>query len=102
MTHENVPKGVNTRSQTAGTVYVVSVSGPKMYSVNKRPFMRRVAEGTQLYQIISIEGDQLHYQARTATGALYDGFSLIKREGNANQLIERVPNRPERRATKGN
>jgi hypothetical protein len=96
MTHENVPTGATGRSKAAGTVYVVSVSGPKMYDLERRPFMKRAGEDTQLYQIIRIDGDQLHYQARTATGRLYDGFTLIKRDGRPNQLIEKVPRRKER------
>ena len=48
------------------------------------------------YQIISIEGDQLQYVARTATGQLYDAFRLKKREGQSNQLIEQVPDIPQR------
>jgi hypothetical protein len=96
MTHENVPTGVTGRSKEAGTVYVVSVSGPKMYDLERRPFMKRAAEDTQLYQIIRVDGDQLHYEARTATGRLYDGFTLIKRDGRPNQLIEKVPSRKER------
>ena len=55
------------------------------------------ADDTQLYQIIRIDGDQQHYQARTATGRLYDGFTLIKRHGRPHQLIEEIPNRKERR-----
>jgi Calcineurin-like phosphoesterase/Purple acid Phosphatase, N-terminal domain len=102
MMHENVATGAMGRSGAAGTVYVVSVSGPKMYDLGQRPFMKRVAEDTQLYQIIRIDGDQLHYQARTATGRLYDGFTLIKRDGRPNQLIEKVPNRKERRRLNGN
>lgn len=101
MTHENVATGATARSE-AGTVYVVSVSGPKMYDLEKRPFMKRAAEDTQLYQIIRIDGDQLHYKARTATGNLYDGFKLIKRAGRPNEVVERVPGRPERRRVDGN
>ena len=101
MTHENVGTGVTARSPKAGTVYVVSVSGPKMYDLQARPFMRRAAEDTQLYQIIHVDGDQLRYEARTATGRLYDGFTLIKREGRPNQLVERVPKRQERRRVDG-
>jgi len=101
MTHENIATGVTACSPTAGTVYVVSVSGPKMYTLEQRPFMKRAAEDTQLYQIIRINGDQLHYEARTATGRLYDGFTLIKRDGRSNRLIEKVPNRKERRRIDG-
>ena len=94
---ENVPSGVNVRSPEGGTVYVVSVSGPKMYNIDRRPEMRRVAEDTQLYQIISIDGNTLRYEARTATGELYDGFRLNKRPGQVNELIDEIPDTPERR-----
>jgi hypothetical protein len=58
-------------------------------------------ENTQLYQIIRIDGDELHYEARTATGLPYDGFTLRKRPGDVNALIERVPEVPERREGSG-
>lgn len=102
MTHENIATGVTARSETAGTVYVVSVSGPKMYNLEQRPFMKRAAEDTQLYQIIRIDGDQLHYQARTATGRLYDQFTLVKRDGQPNRLVDQIPPREERRRIDGN
>lgn len=85
------------RNDQAGTVYVVSVAGPKMYKLRpRRPWMRRVAEVTQLYQIIKIDADHLHYQARTATGRLYDAFTLRKRPSLPNELIEKIPHTPER------
>jgi 3',5'-cyclic AMP phosphodiesterase CpdA len=96
-THENVPTGVTAQSPAGGTVYVVSVSGPKMYTLKPLPDMKRVAANTQLYQIITIDGNELHYQARTATGKPYDGFTLRKRKGHPNQLIEKIPSTPERR-----
>lgn len=97
MPSENVPTGAGTRSPDGGTVYVVSVSGPKMYQIDRRPEMRRAAEDTQLYQIISINGDSLRYEARTATGELYDAFRLHKRRGEINELVDEIPNTPERR-----
>lgn len=97
MAFENVPTGAVSRSDVAGTVYVVSVSGPKMYALNRRPFMARAAENTQLYQIITIRESELHYEARTAAGNLYDAFTLRKDPGKVNKLIERVPETPERR-----
>jgi hypothetical protein len=89
----NLRAGVNVRDDRSGTVYVVSVSGTKMYHVERQPWMRRTAEDTQLYQIISVDGDRLRYQARTATGALYDAFDLVKpkRGAGPNRLIERTP-----------
>ena len=91
MAHENISTGVTQRSKEAGTVYVVSVSGPKMYEVNARPMMRRTAQNTQLYQIITIDGDDLRYKACTATGKLYDAFTLRKRSGQINELVEQLP-----------
>jgi 3',5'-cyclic AMP phosphodiesterase CpdA len=91
----NVPTGVQQVDPETGTIYVVSVSGPKMYN-NKRPeFMKRLAEDTQLYQIIHIDGDQLRFEARTAIGELYDAFELRKRPGQINQLVEIKPEVPE-------
>ena len=84
----NVATGVQAIEQTVGTVYVVSVSGPKMYNNSRHWFMRRLAEDTQLYQVIEIDGRRLKYEARTATGRLYDSFELLKRPGSVNQLIE--------------
>ena len=81
--------GQNTGDEPTGTVYVVSVSGPKMYNLNRKPFMVRAAEDTQLYQIITIDGDTLEFEARTATGEVYDAFTLRKSPGKINELIER-------------
>ena len=64
-----------------GPVYVVSVSGPKMYSLSFGDWMERAASNTQLYQIITVEKEKIHYEAYTVTGQLYDAFEL-KRKGN--------------------
>ncbi len=95
----NLPSGYNQAYDPAvGTVYVVSVSGPKMYNVTT-DFAVRSGEDTQLYQIIKVDLDALHYEARTATGRLYDAFSLRKRAGLPNLLVESLP--PERRRPAG-
>jgi 3',5'-cyclic AMP phosphodiesterase CpdA len=90
-TVSNVPTGVNKVDPETGTVYVVSVSGPKMYSLQPHPFMKRTAEDTQLYQIIHLDGNKLEYEARTATGEVYDSFVLDKESGRLNKLTERSP-----------
>ena len=96
----NVPTGYTQVYDPAiGTVYVVSVSGPKMYNITNDMFVR-TAEDTQLYQIIEVDGDEIRYAARTATGQLYDAFTLKKRAGQPNELRETLP--PEhRRAASG-
>jgi len=73
----------------SGTVYVVSVSGPKMYSVADSDWMQSSAEQKQLYQVITIDGDKLHYEAHTATGELFDVFELRKKSEDHNMILER-------------
>ena len=56
------------------------------------------AENTQLYQIITVNGDRLDFQARTATGALYDAFVLRKRApGVAAEFLDLQPATQENR-----
>ena len=92
----NMVDGVNLRDYS-GTVYVVSVSGGKMYNLRPKGWdefedvsQDRNAENTQLFQVISIDGDRLSYESYTATGALYDAFDLEKSsDGKPNKFIER-------------
>lgn len=95
---QNVATGLNLQSKESGTVYVVSVSGPKMYNLNQknREVFKRAAEDTQLYQLITVDGDQLRFEAKTAKGELYDAFTLKKVEGHVNQLIDQTPQTVER------
>jgi 3',5'-cyclic AMP phosphodiesterase CpdA len=94
----NLPMGVSEVDSGAGTVYVVSVSGPKMYVLDPEPWWDRAAENTQLYQVISVDGGTLRYEARTAVGDLYDAFELVKRDRRPNRMIDRTPPAvPERR-----
>jgi hypothetical protein len=92
----NDASGVNLRDDEAGTVYVVSVSGPKMYEFTPEgwtPYpatLDRRAENTQLFQVITIDGDRLEYRSHTATGALYDAFDLVHGE-RGNTFVERMP-----------
>jgi len=82
----------------SGTVYVVSVSGPKMYPLGpaKNAEFVRVAEDTQLFQVISIDGDTLRYQAKTAAGKRYDAFTLTKSADGPNVLTEDMVEMPAR------
>ncbi len=91
---ENVLDGVNLRDQT-GTVYVVSVSGGKMYGLRPNAWegwdaeRDRAAENTQLFQVITIAGDSLSFESYTAIGELYDAFDLLKIPNAPNKFIER-------------
>jgi hypothetical protein len=89
---ENVMDGVNVKDLT-GTVYVVSVSGGKMYDIGddwtaKGGQRDRIAENTQLFQVITVEGNRLKFESYTAIGELYDAFELVKDENDLNRFIE--------------
>ncbi|MCF7222738.1 metallophosphoesterase [Lysobacter sp. TLK-CK17T] len=60
-------------------VYAVSVAGAKQYRLSERAraTMDPVGEDTQLFQVIRIVDGRLRYEARTATGRLYDAFELV-------------------------
>jgi hypothetical protein len=85
----NVPTGMQGQDKQSGTVYTVSVSGPKMYRLgNAKTFMNRLAEYTQLYQIVRVSQAKVRYEAYTATGELYDAFELSKNSNGTNKFIE--------------
>jgi hypothetical protein len=54
-------------------------------------WMHRAAENTQLYQVITVTPDTLHYRAMTVTGEVYDSFDLMKRKSGPNLLVETLP-----------
>jgi DNA repair exonuclease SbcCD nuclease subunit len=88
----NLTSGISKRDKT-GTVYVVSVSGGKMYRLNRDwqkwgAEIDRDAENTQLAQVITVDHNIIHYQSFTATGDLYDAFDLIKNKKGLNMLVD--------------
>jgi hypothetical protein len=78
----NVAEG--TTGATGKTIYAVSVSGPKMYEASDSNWTsnggvaKKIGMNTQLYQVISVDGDRLTYKAKTATGELYDDLTITK------------------------
>ena len=88
-----------TDSQHPTPVFVVSVTGAKQYrlSPEARSQMRPVGEDTQFFQILRLAGDTLSYEARTATGRLYDAFELVDGGAAGKRLQEQPEGRiPER------
>ncbi|MEO1496666.1 MAG: metallophosphoesterase family protein [Planctomycetota bacterium] len=83
----NVSEGVTRKS--SNTVYVVSVSGPKMYPLQEKWDVARVASGVQLFQVIHMGADRIRYEARLASGELYDAFELEKSAEGVSRLIEK-------------
>jgi 3',5'-cyclic AMP phosphodiesterase CpdA len=64
-----------------GTVYVVSVSGPRMYPYDPlyQSLMAKTLSNTQMFQTVEIDGDRLKYDAYSAAGTKVDSFELRKR-----------------------
>lgn len=100
MRNDNVLSGSMAYDQK-GPVYAVSVSGPKMYELDVQSWMVASAEKKQFYQLIRIDGDRLHFEARTADGALYDEFEIRKRKDGAVKLLERSQIEAERTESAG-
>ncbi len=84
------PEYSGKRSGDKGPVYVVSVSGPKMYNLGFENWLDRAGGNIQLFQVIGVDGDRLTYEAYTATGQLYDAFQLEKdADRGFNRFIDR-------------
>jgi len=68
-----------------GTIYAISVSGPKMYELTPEhpELMAKILAGVQLFQIISINGERLAYQAYTIDGSVIDSFELRKSQARS-------------------
>lgn len=71
-----------------GTMYVVSVSGPKMYDVGHGHWIQKRGENLQLYQVIRIDGDRLEYKSYSTDGELFDKFMLQKSD-KGSHLVEK-------------
>ncbi len=92
----NMPLG-KTRKYPDGPIYVVSVSGPKMYDIGLQDWMDRAGSNTQLYQLISIANNKLSYKSYDVTGKLYDAFDLTKDLKGRNTLKDYDANLPKER-----
>ena len=63
-----------------GTVYMISVSGSKMYVVTERHegLMAKIIEGIQMYHVVSVEEGRLSVQSFGADGECVDSFQIVK------------------------
>ncbi len=63
-----------------GTVYAISVSGPKMYEIADKfaPLRAKTIAHTQAFQVVEMEGDKLTYNAYAVEGEQIDRFQLLK------------------------
>ncbi len=73
-----------------GTVYVVSVSGPKMYPFNPKykVLMKKVVPDTQMFQVAEVTGDHIRLDSYSTGGERVDGFELKKNRDGQSTLVE--------------
>ncbi|NSL86891.1 metallophosphoesterase family protein [Chitinophaga sp. Mgbs1] len=71
-----------------GTMYVVSVSGSKMYEHEQMEWADIVAGHQQLYHLVTIDRKQLVFSSYLATGELFDTFTLEKHPGRRNRITD--------------
>jgi hypothetical protein len=91
---QNLAEGTSHRGD-GGPVYVVSVSGPKMYDVGQhRDWATRRGANLQLYQIIAVSSQTLRYEARTVTGELFDAFEIAKDRRGRRTFSDHTPSVP--------
>jgi hypothetical protein len=76
-----------------GTIYAISVSGSKMYTVatKREALMAAVLEHAQLFQVIAIDGGRLSYESHGADGELVDAFDLTKTAPGVSIYTDRSP-----------
>lgn len=82
---------------TLGTMYVTSVSGPKMYGINRKGLdgfeeqfglvTAKTGSNTQFFQVIDVNEGRLEYRAYTATGSLYDAVAIEKDDAGNKKLV---------------
>ncbi len=72
--------GKKVDSPKDGTIYVVSVSGTKMYRQDKRDYTEFGMTNTPTFQVLDlmIDGDRLVYRAYDIDGKLRDEFTIEK------------------------
>jgi hypothetical protein len=63
-----------------GTVYVISVSGPKAYAITTKyeKLMAKTGTKISLFQVLSVDSNKLSFISYTPTGEVYDAFDLKK------------------------
>lgn len=80
------------KAAKSGTMYVVSVAGPKFYGQGeeRKPWISKSILHKQLYQVITIDDDSLKFRTYNSNGELADAFDLIKRKGQINKLVNKM------------
>jgi 3',5'-cyclic AMP phosphodiesterase CpdA len=88
-------RAANRQGEAVATMYVNSVSGPKMYKFKADRWdqyapsgvrLDKFGEGAQFFQVLEINGNTLDYRAYAATGDLYDSFVVVKDESGSKRV----------------
>ena len=78
------------------SLYVNSVSGPKVYEFRDDGWnlykpdgvvLDRKATNTPFFQVIDVDGNELTYRAYMANGQLYDAVRLRKQPDGTKELV---------------
>lgn len=72
-------------------VYVVSVSGPKLSSFEKKAWTEKSGEKLQLFQVISIDKNEMHYQSVMANGGIFDEFKIKRKDNGKKTFVDMQP-----------
>jgi hypothetical protein len=86
-----MPAGEEKKGRT-GTVYVVSVSGPKQYRQDASSWWDTGYTNTQTWQAIMIDNNKLKYKSYDAAGNVIDSFILKKKKNDRNLLLTDLHN----------
>ncbi|MFZ2287234.1 MAG: metallophosphoesterase family protein [Bacteroidales bacterium] len=81
-----MPAGALKKGKKAGTVYVVSVSGSKQYQQDAVKWWETGLTYTQVWQAVTIDGNELEFRAYDASGTVVDQFTL-KKKNNGNIIM---------------
>lgn len=71
-----------------GPVYLLSVSGPKMYKIESEEWMQHKGENLQLFQVIEVDNQKLLFKSYKSNGDLFDSFTIKKDSKGRNRLIQ--------------
>ncbi|GMQ27877.1 metallophosphoesterase family protein [Algoriphagus confluentis] len=80
--------GLGKWNENSGTMYVVAVSGRKMYELGKLNWMQQKAQNTPTYQVIRFAEDRLEFKAYSWDHRIFDQFVLIKNPNGPNLLVD--------------
>ena len=71
------------------TVYVTSIGGPRIrnYRFGEDAWMVKTNNTHQMYQVIKVEGDTLHFGAYNTNSEVVDAFSIIKGRGPQPNIV---------------